>query len=184
MQLLCLTTKNRKEDFLSILRGNNETVESIVNLSQRRQEPSREIIEHNSLFQRMTNLQKTKLQAILHRMEVKKGQVVWEAGERACFGYLIGDGQLHFKDKSDLAPFSRGAFLAETNALLSFPITCNLSTTVQATSDGWGYAVQQKDFVEFLNRNPGILLSLIDTNFVDIDNSSHHNDQLHHASRF
>jgi len=175
----------RKEDFLSILRGNNETVESIINLSHRRQEPSREIIERNSVFQRMTNLQKTKLQAILHRVQVKKGQLLWKAGHPAAFGYLVGEGQLQFRDKPDLAPFSRGAFLAEVNALLAFPGQSNLATTVEATSDGWGYSVQQKDFVEFLNRNPGMLLSLIDTNFADIDNSEHHDsNQDHHACRF
>ncbi len=61
-----------KEDFLSLLRGNTETIDFILKLSQRRQEPSWQVISNNSVLHRMTNAQKTKLQACLQKKDVKK----------------------------------------------------------------------------------------------------------------
>jgi CRP-like cAMP-binding protein len=61
----------RKEDFLSILRGNTETIDFILKLSQRRSEPSWQIISNNSVLNRMSNAQKTKLQACLQKRIVK-----------------------------------------------------------------------------------------------------------------
>jgi CRP-like cAMP-binding protein len=98
-----------KEDFLSILRGNSETIEFLLNLSKRRlrypymisdvnimilfrQEPSWQVISANSAFSRMTNSQKTRLQALLHRMDITKDSYVWKASEDATMGFLVAEG--------------------------------------------------------------------------------------------
>jgi len=155
----------RKEDFLSILRGNTETIDFILNLSQRRQEPSWQIISSNAILSRMTNAQKTKLQALFKKRVLCKGEYAWKEGIPAETAYLVAEGQVKFEGKNDLAPFHSGAFLGEINSILAGE---NYTTTVVALTDGWGYSLTRQDLTSFLNRNPGIKLSFADTNFIDI----------------
>jgi CRP-like cAMP-binding protein/phosphoribosyl 1,2-cyclic phosphodiesterase len=154
----------KKEDFLSILRGNTESVEFIQNLSKRRQEPSWEIISFNSILTRMTNAQKTRFQALLQKKDIKKNEYIWKNGEPATIGYLIGEGQVKFEEKKDLAPFTCGAFVGEINAILN---NGYYSTSMIALTDGWGYTISRQNLCEFLNRNPGVNLCFLDTIFID-----------------
>jgi len=153
-----------KEDFLSILRGHTETIDFILKLSQRRQEPSWQVISNNAVLHRMTNAQKTKLQASLQKKDVKKGESIWQSEKPMDFCYLIAEGEAAFKDK-DLAPFKSGAFLGEINALLSGKEI--YSTTLEAITDGWGYGIPKNDLISFFDHYPGIKLCFLDTIFVD-----------------
>ncbi len=89
----------KKEDFLSILRGNKETIEFIQNLSKRRQEPSWQIINHNTVLSKMTNAQKTKLQALFRRREIKAGEYIWKAGTPSTIAFLVAEGKVKFERK-------------------------------------------------------------------------------------
>jgi len=155
----------RKEDFLSILRGNTETINFILNLAKRRQEPSWQVISKNSVLSRMTNLQRTLFQASLVRKEFKLGESLWKVGSFSSFGFLLAEGQVQLDSKLDLEPFLPGAFIGETNSLLSGGRNATSCVTL---SDGWGYTIDSKDWIEFLNRNPGVKLSFLDTNFTDV----------------
>eukprot|EP01114_Cavostelium_apophysatum_P020013 TRINITY_DN6597_c0_g1_i1.p1 TRINITY_DN6597_c0_g1~~TRINITY_DN6597_c0_g1_i1.p1 ORF type:complete len:504 (-),score=157.21 TRINITY_DN6597_c0_g1_i1:413-1924(-) len=156
----------RKEDFLSIIRGNSETIDFILNLAQRRQEPSWQVIQKNTILSRMTNSQKTRLQASFVRKEFLKGDYLWKTAMPASSPFLVGEGQVKFENKPELLePFGSGSFLGDTNALLSGG---NNATTCVAISDGWGYSLPGKEWIDFLNRNPGVKLCFLDTNFIDV----------------
>jgi len=80
---------------------------------------------------------------------------------------------LNLKEKNDLAPFKAGAFVGEIVAILAGD---NFTTSVVALTDGWGYSLNRQDLTSFLNRNPGIKLSFLDTNFIDVIKEEERND--------
>jgi len=155
----------RKEDFFAVLRGNSDTINSLLNLSQRRQEPSWQVISWNSVLHWMSNAQKTRLQAYLCRRELVEGEYLWRVGDPACLVFLVGSGSFKIEEKADLEPFRAGSLLGEINAVLMGEKLCSFS--VQALETGWGYTISNNDLVHFCDHNPGIKLSLLDTNFID-----------------
>jgi CRP-like cAMP-binding protein len=135
-----------KEDFLSILRGNTETIDFILNLSERRSEPSWQIISANSVLHRVTNAQKTRLQAVMKKREVVKGEEIWKFGDSVEFVYIVGEGLVKFANKPDLTePFKMGAFLGEINAILSGNGT--FSTVLVAETSKKKVRIENIDFV-------------------------------------
>lgn len=191
----------RKEDFLSILRGNSESIEFILNLSKRRQEPSWQIISKNAALSRMTNAQRTRLQAILIRREFKKGEALWKSGSSSDMAFLVAEGiqsskqrlqhhmsviialynainvdmicinddlgQVQLENKPELEPFISGSFIGETNEILTGTAGKHANGLV-GVSDGWGYVISSKEWIDFLNRNPGVKLAFLDAKFIDV----------------
>eukprot|EP01116_Phalansterium_solitarium_P000343 TRINITY_DN1021_c0_g1_i1.p1 TRINITY_DN1021_c0_g1~~TRINITY_DN1021_c0_g1_i1.p1 ORF type:complete len:759 (+),score=283.00 TRINITY_DN1021_c0_g1_i1:679-2955(+) len=155
-----------KEDFFAVLRGNTDTISFLLNLSQRRQEPSWQILSSNAVLHWMTNAQKTRLQALLRRRTLAAGDYVWRAGQPASQALLVGSGSVCIEEKAaELEPFGPGSWLAETSALLD---ARPLSMSVKALTDGWAYTVEREQLLAFFDDNPGVKLSFLDTNFIDV----------------
>lgn len=97
---------------------------------------------------------------------MKKKQVMWRAGEKANFAFFVKKGCFSFFDcpEEDLLDFDSGAFIGEISALLSYS---DLTTSVKALKDGVVFLIKRSDLVDFLNRNPGLLLSLREVKYIE-----------------
>eukprot|EP00510_Aplanochytrium_minuta_P008235 CAMPEP_0184046540 /NCGR_PEP_ID=MMETSP0956-20121227/1626_1 /TAXON_ID=627963 /ORGANISM="Aplanochytrium sp, Strain PBS07" /LENGTH=1304 /DNA_ID=CAMNT_0026338161 /DNA_START=636 /DNA_END=4550 /DNA_ORIENTATION=- len=90
-------------------------------LSRIRHSSSWKAIDSNSVFSRLGSSQRAQLQAILHSVTVKAGDVLWKYNAPALNAYLIASGELEFAEiREELGtPFAKGAFLCNIISMLS-----------------------------------------------------------------
>jgi len=155
--------KFSKHDFLTLIRGNPETLRLIRQLTETRKQHSWELISTNQALSRMTNSQKTHLQAIMHRKDVKQNEWLWKKNDPANEAFIVSSGSFIFPDQN-LQPFTRGAFLGEVNALLGEELH---TTSVQTQRDGTVYIIPRKELIIFWDQNPGVQLAFLGTLFID-----------------
>ena len=87
---LHLLTFNRP-DLLHLLEG-TDVITRTVRLSQMQQGLAFEAFRLNSIFGRMTEIQKTQLECSLQPIEVQAGDMLWQSGEQANEAFLIAQG--------------------------------------------------------------------------------------------
>ncbi len=92
--------------------------------------------------------------------------VLWKAGNKAEFGFLIIKGSFKFilGKEAEHGDFEKGAFIGEVSAMLNNE---PLTTTVKATSDSLIYVLKKDDLVAFLSKNPGMLVLFQDVKFFE-----------------
>eukprot|EP01117_Protostelium_nocturnum_P006553 TRINITY_DN2360_c0_g1_i1.p1 TRINITY_DN2360_c0_g1~~TRINITY_DN2360_c0_g1_i1.p1 ORF type:complete len:826 (-),score=232.89 TRINITY_DN2360_c0_g1_i1:42-2519(-) len=81
-----------KSSFVSIIRGNHNMIDFLIQLSKARQDESWASVDRNCIFSAMTNSQKTQLQGILNGIPVKKGEYLWKRGDVAEKAFLVKSG--------------------------------------------------------------------------------------------
>lgn len=59
--------------------------------------------------------------------------------------------------------FLTGSFVGEVKALLNNTV---LTTTVKAMTDGLIYKISKDDFLNFLSKNPGLLVSFSENKYI------------------
>jgi CRP-like cAMP-binding protein len=151
-------------DFLYLLRG-SDVSERLVRLAKMRAERSWEVFEKNSALRTLTSAQKTQLQSFLDSRPIKKGEVLWKAGEPAAHAFIVDEGSIALEGTAmPLEPFTSGAFLGEADALRDGR---SVATTARAVDDGRVFRIGRADLARFFNDNPGLLLSFLGTRFVE-----------------
>lgn len=152
-------------DFLYLLRG-TDVMDRMRHLDEMRSERSWDVINANTVLSTLSSSQKTQLQAILHRREVKAGEILWEVGADASEALLVDDGELAFvgEDDEDLPPFGHGAFIGDIRAMRDKAKVCS---TLRAEQDSSVFSIPGKELVEFFDQNPGLQLAFLKARFVE-----------------
>jgi len=103
---------------------------------------------------------------ILKEQEVPEKTILWKAGSKAEFGFLVVTGAFKFVSckEAEHGTFEKGAFLGEVSAMLNNE---PLTTTVKAATDGIIYVFQKDDLLGFLAKNPGLLVLFQDVKFFE-----------------
>lgn len=65
-------------------------------LIETRKQHSWELISSNQALMRMTNAQKTFLQAIIHKKEMAQGEALWKKDEEASQAFIVASGSFVF----------------------------------------------------------------------------------------
>jgi len=152
-----------KSEFLWIVRNTN-AIERLQNLGAMQRSQSWQAISANSVLCRLTSAQKTYLQSILQKREVKTGEVIWQQDSKATEAVLVGSGKFVFARAQDLQPFSRGALVGDMAALLN---DTPLTNTLICIKSGQLYYVNQPDLLKFFDDNPGVRVFFMNRRFVE-----------------
>ena len=153
-----------RHDFLYLIRG-TDIQDRLVRLARMREEHSWEVFEQNSVIRNLSSSQKTQLQTYLESTNVKPGEVLWRAGDRAKEAVLIDDASIQLDaDNGTLDPFFSGAFIGEADPLRMDGV---LTTTARVVGKGRIFRISQRDLNRFFQDNPGALVSFLGTRFVE-----------------
>jgi len=158
----CITFHS--EDFFYIFRG-TDALERLGQLGVMQRTASWQCMMQNSVLKELTSSQKTYLQSLLRRREVKQGEEIWTNGDGNRIGILIEEGEFVFAGARDLKPFTRGAFVGDMKALLN---NHPLSTTLISISPKASfYYVDGVELLKFIEDNPGLFVYFMNRRFVE-----------------
>ena len=128
------------------------------------------------MLARFTSAQKTQLQAILTRKELKRGDVVWRKGEPVAVGCLISNGGARFVEVSgeldasqpppdeDSVTLAPGAFIFDmVGTMTEQPLT---TTLVVETATATVLVADTEPLMRFLESNPLLLLALLKSQVI------------------
>jgi CRP-like cAMP-binding protein len=157
------TVEYSKPEFLHLVRRTN-AIERLKHLGAMQRQQSWQVISCNSILEKLTSAQKTYLQSILHWRELKKGDVLWVAGEAATEAVLIESGRFSFARAREMAPFTKGAFVGDMNAIMDGG---ELTTSLICVEKGCVYYVTKTDLLKFFEDNPGFQVFFMSRRFVE-----------------
>jgi CRP-like cAMP-binding protein len=152
-----------KNEFMYLVRR-TKAIGRLTHLGQMQREDSWQVIQANTILEKLTSAQKTYLQSILHRRSLQKGDVLWVAKEDASEAVLIESGSFCFARAREMAPFGRGAFVGDMEAILQ---SGKLTTSLICTATGSVYYVAKKDLIKFFGDNPGFQVYFMKRRFVE-----------------
>eukprot|EP01006_Ploeotia_vitrea_P034141 TRINITY_DN65715_c3_g15_i1.p1 TRINITY_DN65715_c3_g15~~TRINITY_DN65715_c3_g15_i1.p1 ORF type:complete len:944 (+),score=511.27 TRINITY_DN65715_c3_g15_i1:53-2884(+) len=159
----CHLVQFNKEQFMLLVQG-TDAIDRLKHLGIMQTEESWQVISSNTVLGKLSSSQKTYLQSILHKRDLKRGEVLWEAGEEAKMAVIVQSGLFLFARAKQMAPFKRGAFIGESRALLH---GTPLQTTLVCGQDGSLFYVTKADLLKFFDDNPGTLVLFKDLRFVE-----------------
>lgn len=154
VQLLVL----EKHAFLSFIEGSSLS-ENLQRLSKTRQSNSWDILANSSLFSSMTSYQKTRLEGILIRHKITRGEKLAAQGKPTNFFHILIDGVIEVKmAHKTIIRSNMGDFIGDLSSIAD-----NAASTFEATvlEDGKVYCISQKDMADFIADNPGIYMRLL-----------------------
>ncbi len=166
-----------RHGFLYLLRG-TDIARRLVRLARAREERSWELLEQNSALRQLSGPQKTQLQTYLELTPIKAGTSLWKQGDPVQAAYLIDQGEVVLvgeeggsdpgKSTPAMAapskPFGAGALLAYVDGLRGGG---KHASTAHVVADGRVFRIEAADFTKFLGDNPGVLLFLMGTQFIE-----------------
>jgi ribonuclease BN (tRNA processing enzyme) len=153
-----------KYDFLSFLRG-TDLAEALVRLAQNRDLPSWDLMGQNQVLRVMSAKQRTQLQAIMRHARIYDGDVLWTEGDVAEAAWVLDDARVAFHEEGS-APVTlgRGALLGDMESILRRRAVSSRATVVEG---GGAFVIRAGDLAAFLAVNPGVLLALSGSQYVD-----------------
>ncbi|MFO0555929.1 MAG: cyclic nucleotide-binding domain-containing protein [Polyangiaceae bacterium] len=152
-----------RHGFLYLLRG-TDIPRRLVRLARAREARSWELLEQNSALRQLSSPQKTELQTYLELRPISAGETLWKSGERVDAAFLVDAGRIHVDRVSDSASFGSAALFADIEAMRSAHVH---QSSARALEAGQVYRIEAADLLKFLDRNPGVLLSLLGTQIVE-----------------
>jgi len=144
-----------KEGFLRLVEG-TPILERIRHIASLRNGETWRVIHANPYFVSLTSAQVTELENILHRREVKKGEVLMERGKPCAFFALLGEGEIKRDDGSFIR--EKGAFLASSVCVKEQGVA---NVTCVAQKPSVIYQMKREDFIRFLDHNPGVWMHIV-----------------------
>eukprot|EP00736_Rhodelphis_marinus_P003539 Rmarinus@m.23382 len=150
-----------KQPFFQLVNG-TDIVNRMLHLATMRTEKSWQTISDNSILCRLSSAQKTKLQEIMERRQVSPGEVVWESGKQVCEAVLIDAGEFHYSGLVGRNAV-RADFLADVAGLYA---KLTHVTTLKAATAGSIFTIARREFLNFLEHNPGVELVLMHDHFA------------------
>jgi hypothetical protein len=151
-----------RDEFLTLLRG-SVSLERLRRLAQSRSEGAWLVLDHNSVLRRLTSAQKTQFEALCIRETLAAGEMLIRAGAVPAAAYLLDTATVAV-DGLVGAPFSRGAFLGEIDAIVRARESTMSATVVQG---GHVFRFDAAVLRTFFQANPGAELAFVGTRFVE-----------------
>ncbi|KAK3238872.1 hypothetical protein CYMTET_51166 [Cymbomonas tetramitiformis] len=159
----CLTLD--KLEFMKLIRG-TDIQRRIKSIDNSVLEELWNAINSNSVLLRLTESQKTGLQAILKKHEYREGDIIWAKDDVCKFGILVSKGAVEFSDQT-VAPFGPGAWIAEVECLLNKYEDMPLAFTLRAKTACTVFRGNKLDIYNYLLYNPGLLMMMTGTFFME-----------------
>jgi CRP-like cAMP-binding protein/ribonuclease BN (tRNA processing enzyme) len=153
-----------KYDFLSFLRG-TDLAEALIRLAQNRDLPSWDLMGANQVLRVLSAKQRTQLQAIMRHSRVYEGDVLWSDGDMAGAAWVLDDARVTFHEEGS-APVTlgRGALLGDMESILR---RRPVSSRAMVIEGGGAFVIRADDLAAFLAVNPGVLLALSGSQYVE-----------------
>jgi hypothetical protein len=130
-----------------------------------RDERAWEILDANGALRDLTGAQRTQLLSYLEPVDLTAGEAAWTCGDPVRHALLLDGAQVVLEGESGrLEPFTQGALLAEIDAMRA---GTPHATSARVVSSGRVHRALAADFSSFLAENPGVLLQLVGTCFVE-----------------
>ncbi len=148
-----------RQDFLNFIEGTSVS-ENVRNLERNRNTPSWKLMEQSHIFSKLRVSQKTQLQIIMKRTKADKNRVLISANEKAKCCYVVEDGWVAVKDHGkQVMTLGPGDFVGDVYSLQKDALSRFEFVTTHVTSL---FRVSKRDMLEFIDRNPGVYLSLVE----------------------
>jgi len=164
--------------FFMLLKMNPSFRERISRLAKIRASGSWKAIEANSVFSRLGATPRSDLQSILSVKTIPAQTKLWTKGEPVKISCLLSVGEMTFVEMHEEleVPFKRGAFLCDIVSILNQRMIqsgeepdgpIEASVTLLALTDCTVYTIENDDAIDFLNKNPGVFLNLVDSLVIE-----------------
>lgn len=152
-----------KYDFLSFLRG-TDLAEALVRLARNRDLPSWDLMNANEVLRVLSSRQRTQLQAHLEHTVLEAGSELWREQGIADGAWLLDGATVEYRDEGGPVHLGRGAFVGDVESILRKRPLASRAVTV---GSGGAFRIGADDLAQFLENNPGILLALSGSQFVE-----------------
>ncbi len=146
-----------KYDFLYFIRG-SEIARQMKIIAQNREYDTWSLFDDAPLFKALSPTQRTQLQGIMSRVRFKKGDVVVAQGTTRDNFFIVDSGILNIQRmQKTILRGGRGSFLAKIYAT---PRRGIHRFMIVAEEESVLYSIDVMEFYRFLEKNPGVFLSL------------------------
>ncbi len=153
-----------KYDFLYFIRG-SEIARQMKIIAQNREYDTWSLFDSASLFKALSPTQRTQLQGIMSRTKVEKGEVLAGQGTTRENFYLIDAGVINVERSHKIVlRAGRGSFLSKIYAT---PRRGVHRFALVAAEPSIFYSMDVMEFYRFLEKNPGVFLSLREARIRD-----------------
>ncbi|MDD2998963.1 MAG: cyclic nucleotide-binding domain-containing protein, partial [Candidatus Riflebacteria bacterium] len=153
-----------KYDFLYFIRG-SEIARHMKIIAQNREYDTWGLFDDAQLFKSLSPTQRTQLQGLMTRVRVKKGEVVAAQGTTRENFFVVDSGVMSIeRTRKSILKAGRGSFLAKIYATPRRGIN---RFSLVAVEDAVLYLIDVMEFYRFLEKNPGVFLSLREARIRD-----------------
>jgi CRP-like cAMP-binding protein len=158
-----------KYDFLYFIRG-SEIARQMKIIAQNREYDTWALFDDAPLLKSLSPTQRTQLQGIMGRHRFKKGDVAAAQGTTRETFYIVDSGLFAIeRGAKQILKAGRGSFLAKIYAT---PRRGVHRFSIVALEDSIIYSIDTMEFYRFLEKNPGVFLSLREARVRDTINNS------------
>jgi len=142
-------------DFLYLIRGTN-IAHNMLHLAQIREHDSWECMKENSILLDLSGSQKTSLQILMHRKELKKGEYIWISDSDSESAILVEKGSVELQtEDNEKILLGRGSWIGEINQMVKGK---KHRTQCVAAEDCSFFEMEKDKLINFFESNPGIYL--------------------------
>jgi CRP-like cAMP-binding protein len=151
-ELLCIS----REDFLRLVR--DTTVPSTFQrLARNRARGARWLFEKHRCLAHLSSLQKNQLLCRMRSATIRKGELLFRAGDPVSRYYLIDTGEVELcKDGREIL-LGPGSLVGELGEGMDSHLH---STSARASTDLWVYTIESEDMLNFFRSNPGTMIRI------------------------
>lgn len=148
-----------KHDFLHFIEGTS-VAENVKNLEKNRQTDSWKLLDKSPIFSQFSISQKIQLQIVMQHVECDAETFLIRQGGTpdACYVLEIGEFEVR-KDGKPVRTLDVGDFIGD---VYTFQNDEPSRFDFVATQPSHVYEIQQKDMLNFIDKNPGVYLRLVD----------------------
>lgn len=158
-----------KYDFLYFIRG-SEISRHMKVIAQNREYNTWALFDETPLLAQLSPTQRTQLQGIMSRVRYESGDIIATQGTTRENFMLVDSGKVVIKRfEKKVANSFRGSFLSKIYAI---PRRGIHRFTYSATKNTVVYLIDVMEFYRFLEKNPGVFLTLREARFRDSIQSS------------
>ncbi len=148
-----------RDSFLRLIEG-TEVEENIRKLAATRSAKSWMTIKSNPLFRSLTSFQITALESIMTEVEIKINEKIFLEGRLPEYLYILSEGKVSQINKNGkkIKEFKAGDIVGDEFFIKEKP---DLTTQFIAETTVKAYKISGKEFLKFLQENPGIWMNLL-----------------------
>lgn len=152
--------------FLQFIHG-TEFGKNLSRLAAIRDAETWNVLSTSLYFQFMTSTQKTALEAMFTKQDIKAGTTLAEKGKKIAGFYIVREGTVELDNGSQKFEIGRGSFVGDPKTIHADEVS---ELTAVCKTDVKLYLIDGKEMQNFLEKNPGVLMKLV----YDIEGLNQH----------